>query len=352
MKLQNKNYAAVSQAIFAAALFGMSAPFSKLLLTKLSPLFLSALLYLGAGLGMLAIDNFKRLIKIERVEARLTKNELPYVILMVLLDVLAPISLMFGLEMTSAANAALLNNFEIVATAIIALIIFREAIANRLWLSIMLITLSSIILSVADWSSFTFSLGSIFILLACISWGFENNCTRKLSIKDPLQVVIIKGFGAGIVALAIAIFYKSIQLDIIYIVLSLVLGFFAYGMSIFFYVRAQRNLGAARTSAYYAIAPFIGVLISYIIFKESITIKFVIAFIIMLAGTYLAVAEKHVHKHMHQSIEHEHRHDHSDGHHNHTHKENVIGEHSHLHKHEEIAHTHEHTPDLHHSHQH
>lgn len=352
MTLQNKNYAAVSQAILAAALFGMSAPFSKLLLTKLSPLFLSALLYLGAGLGMLAIDTFKRLMKIERVEARLTKNELPFVILMVLLDVLAPISLMFGLKMTSAANAALLNNFEIVATAIIALIIFKEAIANRLWFSIALITLSSIILSITDWNSFSFSLGSIFILLACISWGFENNCTRKLSIKDPLQVVVIKGFGAGFVALAISVFYKSIQLDIFYIVLSLVLGFFAYGMSIFFYVRAQRNLGAARTSAYYAIAPFIGVLISYIIFKESITIKFVIAFIIMLAGTYLAVAEKHVHKHMHQNIEHEHRHNHSDGHHNHTHIEKAIGEHSHLHKHEEIIHIHEHTPDLHHSHKH
>lgn len=352
MTLQNKNYAAVSQAILAAALFGMSAPFSKLLLTKLSPLFLSALLYLGAGLGMLAIDTFKRLMKIERVEARLTKNELPFVILMVLLDVLAPISLMFGLKMTSAANAALLNNFEIVVTAIIALIIFKEAIANRLWFSIALITLSSIILSITDWNSFSFSLGSIFILLACISWGFENNCTRKLSIKDPLQVVVIKGFGAGFVALAISVFYKSIQLDIFYIVLSLVLGFFAYGMSIFFYVRAQRNLGAARTSAYYAIAPFIGVLISYIIFKESITIKFVIAFIIMLAGTYLAVAEKHVHKHMHQNIEHEHRHNHSDGHHNHTHIEKAIGEHSHLHKHEEIIHIHEHTPDLHHSHKH
>lgn len=347
-----KGYIAVGQAILAAALFGMNAPFSKLLLIELPPRFLSALLYLGAGIGMLIVDGIRKLSKVNNVEARLTKRELPFVILMVLLDVAAPISLMVGLTKTNAANAALLNNFEIVATSIIALVFFKEAIGKRLWLSITLITISSILLTVSDISSLDFSAGSLFVLLACVFWGLENNCTRKLSIKDPLQVVIIKGMGSGLCALAIAAAYKEVTPNTTYIILALLLGFFAYGMSIFFYVTAQRNLGAARTSAYYAIAPFIGVGISYIAFAEPITIFFTSALVIMIAGTYFAVAENHIHKHYHQSIEHEHRHNHSDGHHNHIHEPLFAGEHSHAHKHEETVHTHEHKPDLHHIHEH
>lgn len=352
MSSKINNYIAIGQAILAAALFGMSTPFSKLLLTKIPPLLLSALLYLGAGIGMSIIDSLRRISKVKYVEARLTKKELPFVALMVILDVAAPISLMVGLTMTNSANASLLNNFEIVATSIIALSIFKEAIGNRLWLSIVLITISSIILTVRDFSSFSFSIGSIFVLLACIFWGFENNCTRKLSLKDPLQVVIIKGLGSGICALVIAILANKLVWNTAYILLSLLLGFFAYGMSIFYYVTAQRHLGAARTSAYYAVAPFIGVGISFIAFNETITLSFVIAFCIMLIGTYFAVVEKHGHEHVHTLIEHEHRHNHSDGHHNHTHKVHIMGEHSHPHTHEEIVHTHEHTPDIHHAHEH
>lgn len=352
MNKDKKQYFSIGQAILAAALFGISTPFSKMLLFKISPLFLSALLYLGAGIGMFVLDGIKRIYGIERMEARLTKKELPYVIFMVLLDVIAPISLMFGLTMTSAANASLLNNFEIVATSIIAMIFFKESIASRLCLSIVFITISSIILSVTDISSVSFSLGSIFVLLACVCWGIENNCTRKLSIKDPMQVVIIKGFGAGTTALIIAAFYGALQFNILYITLSLFLGFFAYGMSIFFYVKAQRNLGAARTSTYYAVAPFIGVGISYIAFKEPLNSSFIFALVIMLIGTYLTVAERHAHAHRHENVEHEHRHCHFDGHHNHIHAELVDGEHSHKHIHEGITHAHEHMPDLHHTHQH
>lgn len=346
------NNIAVGQAVLAAALFGMSAPFSKLLLSELSPVQLSALLYLGAGIGMLIVDSLKRAIGLKNVEARLTKKEMPFIILMVLLDVAAPISLMLGLKLTSAANAALLSNFEIVATSIIALVIFREAIGKRLWLSIAFITVSSIILTVNDISSLSFSVGSLFVMLACIFWGFENNCTRKLSIKDPIQVVIIKGFGAGLCALVISIMQRDFRFDIYYMMLALLLGFFAYGMSIFFYVTAQRHLGAARTSTYYAVAPFIGVGISYIVFKEPVTASFSAAALIMLAGTYFAVVEKHNHEHCHKKLEHEHRHSHSDGHHNHIHPGQVNGEHSHLHCHEEIVHNHEHRPDMHHTHQH
>lgn len=148
----DRNYIAVGQAILAAALFGISAPFSKMLLGKMPPLLLSALLYLGAGIGMLIVDSIKRISKVERVEARLAKGELPFIILMVLLDIAAPISLMLGLTKTTSSTASLLNNFEIVATSIIALLVFREAIGKRLWFSITLITLSSSILSVEDFN--------------------------------------------------------------------------------------------------------------------------------------------------------------------------------------------------------
>lgn len=348
----NNKYIAIGQAILAAALFGMNAPFSKLLLTRIPPLMLSALLYIGAGIGMLIIDSVKRVSKVNFTEARLAKRELPFVILMIVLDIVAPIFLMVGLTMTTSANASLLNNFEIVATSIIALAVFKEAIGKRLWLSITLITASSIILSVREFSSFSFSIGSIFVLLACVCWGFENNCTRKLSIKDPLQVVIIKGIGSGTGALVIAFLSNEVVWNTGYILLSLLLGFFAYGLSIFFYISAQRDLGAARTSAYYAVAPFIGVGISFIAFDEPITFTFTIALIIMLIGTYFAVAEKHGHLHYHVFMEHEHRHSHTDGHHNHSHQTNVFREHTHVHIHEYMKHTHEHTPDIHHAHKH
>jgi multisubunit Na+/H+ antiporter MnhC subunit len=161
-----------------------------------------------------------------------------------------------------------------------------------------------------------------------------------------------KGFGSGIGALIIAVFAKEVLWNTRYILLSLLLGFFAYGLSIFFYVKAQRELGAARTSTYYAVAPFIRVGISFVAFSEPITASFVLAAIVMVIGTYFAVVENHSHNHFHKHIVHEHRHNHLDGHHNHIHPYLVKGEHSHSHAHEELVHTHEHTPDMHHSHEH
>jgi drug/metabolite transporter (DMT)-like permease len=254
--------------------------------------------------------------------------------------------------MSTASNASLLNNFEIVATSLIALLIFKEAIGKRLWIAIFFITVSSIILSVSDFSSFSFSIGSIFVLLACVCWGFENNCTRMMSLKDPMQIVVVKGLGSGLGSLIIAFLTKEFAFDIWYILFAMVLGFFAYGLSIFFYVTAQRELGAARTSAYYAVAPFIGVGLSFIMYNEPITVNFVAGAILMLFGTYYAAVERHNHKHIHEVMVHEHRHNHSDGHHNHTHEDFKDGEHSHMHVHEKMEHSHSHNPDMHHTHSH
>jgi drug/metabolite transporter (DMT)-like permease len=313
---------------------------------------MAALLYLGAGLGMLLVNLIKSSRETEHKEAKISMKELPFTIGMIVLDIAAPIFLMIGLTMSTASNASLLNNFEIVATSLIALLIFKESIGKRLWIAIFFITVSSIILSVSDFSSFSFSIGSIFVLFACICWGFENNCTRMMSLKDPMQIVVIKGLGSGLGSLIIAFLTKETAFDIWYILFALVLGFFAYGLSIFFYVTAQRELGAARTSAYYAVAPFIGVGLSFIMFNEPITINFVAGAILMLFGTYYAAVERHNHMHTHEVIVHEHRHNHNDGHHNHTHEDFLDGEHSHMHTHERLTHAHIHNPDMHHTHSH
>ena len=275
-------------AILAAALYAVNAPVSKLLLRDATPAMMAAMLYLGAGIGMLLLGMARQRLKIGKNEQKLTRKDLPFAVGMIVLDIAAPICLMIGLTSTTSANASLLNNFEIVATSVIALLVFKEAIGKRLWLAIGLITLSSVILSVEDASSLHFSAGSLFVLLACVCWGFENNCTRMMSQSDPLEIVVLKGFGSGLGSLVIA-FAVGKQLPPLRLILcALLLGFVSYGLSIFFYVYAQRKLGAAKTSAYYAFSPFIGVLLSLLIFQEMPSLSFWAALLIMALGAYFA----------------------------------------------------------------
>lgn len=284
----SQNIRSIVWALLAAALYAISTPVSKLLLQDVAPTMMAGLLYLGAGIGMFGLGMVRRGVKAIPHENHLTRRDLPYTAGMALLDIAAPICLMVGLTRTTSANASLLNNFEIVATALIALMVFREKISRRLWLAIGLITLSSMILSFEDAASLDFSFGSLFVLAACVCWGFENNCTRMMSASDPLEIVVIKGFGSGLgsLVLALAVGEPLPPLQVLPVVL--VLGFVAYGLSIFFYVYAQRRLGAAKTSAYYAVAPFIGVLLSRLILQEAFTQVFLIALAIMIAGAYFA----------------------------------------------------------------
>lgn len=282
------NRRSIVWALLAAALYAISTPVSKLLLQDVAPTMMAGLLYLGAGSGMFLLGLIRRGVKQLPREQHLTRRDMPYTIGMVLLDIAAPICLMVGLTRTTSANASLLNNFEIVATALIALMVFREKISRRLWLAIGLITLSSMILSFEDAASLQFSFGSVFVLAACVCWGFENNCTRMMSASDPLEIVVIKGFGSGLGSLVIAFAIGEPLPALRVVPVVLALGFVAYGLSIFFYVYAQRRLGAAKTSAYYAVAPFIGVLLSRVILRESFTRVFLAALLIMMAGTWLA----------------------------------------------------------------
>ncbi|MDY0339473.1 MAG: DMT family transporter [Acholeplasmataceae bacterium] len=283
--MKDKKY--IFYAILAALLYALSTPISKLLLDDLSPVFIASLLYLGAGIGM-SVVGYIRKKTTNYSYKKFTKNELPAIIGMIVLDILAPISLMIGLQMSHPENVSLLNNFEIVATSLIAYFIFKEVIPKRLRIAIILVTVASIILSFEDLTSFKFSIGSIFVLMAASFWGLENNLTRKLSFNDPLMVVVIKGLFSGLGSLSIALFMQQINFKIDLILWTLLLGFIAYGLSIFFYVTAQKALGAAKTSTFYAFAPFVGALLSLMIFQEMPQINFFIALIIMGLGSYYA----------------------------------------------------------------
>lgn len=289
--MDKRDISQVFFAVLAAALYALNAPFSKLLLRDVAPTVMAGLLYLGAGAGMLLLGAVRKGLGKGGGEARLTRKDLPYTIGMVVLDIAAPVLLMAGLTLTAPENVSLLNNFEIVATSLIARAVFKEKISRRLWLAIGLITLSSLILSFEDSKSLQFSVGSLLVLLACVCWGFENNCTRMMSQSDPLEIVVIKGFGSGLGSLALGLAVGEPLPAVKALLPALILGFVAYGLSIFFYVYAQRGLGAARTSAYYAVAPFIGVGLSLIIFRELPGPAFFLALLVMAAGVYFASVE-------------------------------------------------------------
>ena len=296
LKGKSITYIAIFYAILAALFYGFSAPLSKLLLNYISPYMMSSYLYFGAGFGMLIFVLLNKKQRPVSITQSFVKKDIIYIILMILLDILAPILLMLGLLKTNASTASLLNNFEIVFTAIIAMIFFKEIIGKKMWISIVLIVVSGFLLTFEDISSFQISIGSLLVLAASLSWGLENNCTRVLSKGNPLYVVILKGLGSGLGAFIIALLLKQAATIWYYALLALLLGFFSYGMSLYFYISAQRQLGAARTSAYYATAPFAGSIFSFVLLGEHLTLIFAIAFMVMMIGTWVAIKENQSHQ--------------------------------------------------------
>ena len=323
-------------AFLAAVFYAINVPISKVLLQHVGPTTMAALLYLGAGIGIGMMSLFNKKDR-EKAES-LTKADLPYIVGMIVLDIAAPIFLMLGISYGSSANASLLGNFEIVATTVIALILFKEAVTKRLWVAIGLITLSSILLSFEGTDSFHFSYGSLLVIMATVCWGLENNCTRELSSKSTYQIVMLKGLCSGLGALVISLIKKESFPGFGYIAIALALGFVAYGLSIFMYVRAQNVLGAAKTSAYYAVNPLIGALLAFVFLSESLSWMYVIALIVMVIGSALVVVDTFIRQHDH---EHQHTFTHSHGGSTHTH----TVRHSHVHKHylTEEKHRHRHS---------
>lgn len=348
MKTRNT---ATLYAILAAALYAINIPVSKLMLYQVSATIMAAFLYLGAGIGLIVFGEIEKVIGVAKKQEQLTKKELPYTVAMVILDIAAPILLMCGIAGTNSANASLLNNFEIVATSIIALVVFKEAVSKKLWSAILMVTLASIILSFEGEGALEFSGGSLLVLGACVCWGFENNCTKMISNKSSTEIVIIKGCFSGLGSLIIALILGEKIPGIKWISAILLLGFVAYGLSIKFYIMAQKNLGAAKTSAYYSIAPFLGVAFSILLLGERPAIHFYIAMIIMIVSTIVMIRDtiglQHTHGHEHTHT-HEHRHGDIIHTHEHTHK------HSHLHIHgsDPEVHEHEHNDLTEHEHMH
>lgn len=282
---------AVVFAVLAAAFYAVNAPLSKLLMAEVDSTMMAAFLYLGAGLGLGLCTGIGRLMGKNAIQEPLTRKELPYTVAMVVLDIAAPILLMNGIARANSANVSLLNNFEIVATTLIAFAVFREAVSRRLTVAIALVTVASILLSFEGAGSFTFSTGSLFVLGACACWGLENNCTKMISSKSSVEIVIIKGLCSGGGSLVIALALGEALPQPRWALGVLALGFVAYGLSINFYIMAQKHLGAAKTSAFYSIAPFLGVAFSMLLLGERPGTRFYLALLIMVLATAMMVKD-------------------------------------------------------------
>jgi len=342
------------QALAGAALFGVSTPLAKLLLGQVAPVHMAALLYLGAGLGIALFKGARRLTGRPEAEAPLSRGDLPWLVGAILAGgVAAPIVLMFSLRRTPAAAASLLLNFEGVATALLAALIFGEAIGTRVWWAIGAVTTASILLSWDASGGWGVSLGALGVLAACTLWGVDNNLTRNISAKDPMAVVMYKGLGAGAFSLMLGSVAGQPLPSLGIALAVLALGVVSYGASIVLYVLALRGLGAARTGALFGTAPFTGAVLSLVIFRASPGLLFAAAVPLMVAGAVLLLGERHHHAHAHEALDHDHRHRHDDAHHLHTHPGMALHRaHVHPHRHDPITHAHPHVPDIHHRHRH
>lgn len=278
-------------AVLAAALYALMVPVSKLLQASVPPVLEAGLLYLGAGLGMAAIIMGEKATGHVSGQPPITRQDMRYVIAMVVLDVAAPILLMMGLAHTPPQVVSLLNNFEIVATTIIAVGLFREQVSKLLASAIVVITCACLLLSLEGVEALRLTPGALLVLGACMCWGFENNCTASLSERDVRQVVLLKGLGSGTGSLLVSMLAGEGLAALGDCIAVMVLGFFSVGLSVWCYVKAQASLGAARTSAFYATSPFIGAILGMVTTRALPDLRFCFAFALMALGVWLSVRD-------------------------------------------------------------
>jgi len=345
------NRHAVLLALLSAALFGVSTPAAKALLGETSPTILAGLFYCGAGLGTAIL---RRVRASARSEASLGSEELPWLGAAILSGgVVGPLLLMTGLSMTDAAAASLLLTLEGVATALMAWFIFRENFDARVALGMACLVAGALVLSWTGQPGLSGLVGPLAIVGACAAWGLDNNLTRKVSLSDPLQIVQLKGLIAGPFLMALGLLAgDSLPGPTMTAVAGLV-GFLGYGVSLALFVLALRQLGAARTGAYFSTAPFLGAVAAILFLREPLTFQLVAAGLLMGVGLWLHLTEQHEHEHEHEPMQHTHAHVH-DEHHQHEHlPDDPPGEpHVHPHRHPKMRHRHAHVPDMHHQHRH
>jgi len=344
-------------ALAAAILFGLGAPFAKLLLPGTGPLMLAALLYLGAGLGLAVVT----LLAARQPSEGATPREAPprgadFLLLVAVIaagGVAAPVLMLFGLARVSAVVGSLLLNLEAPLTMLLAIGLFGEHIGRRAAAGAILATLGAGILSYApgdvqaDWR------GVMAVVFACLGWAIDNNLTQRLSLRDPLAIARTKGLAAGAFTLLLAVTAGSTFPAPRSVFAAMALGFVSYGLSVALAVRAMRTLGAARQSALFATAPFIGAVTAVPLLGEGFGLREIAAGGLMALGVFLLLAEVHEHWHVHELLEHEHAHVH-DEHHRHEHREAGLSPepHAHVHAHLSLSHAHPHVSDVHHRHRH
>jgi drug/metabolite transporter (DMT)-like permease len=338
--------APVASALGAAFLFGASTPAAKILAGDVHPVLLAGLLYAGSGIGLgLWFIATKRRVALRR-------GDVPWLLGAVVAGgVIGPVLLMTGLAATSAASASLLLNLEGVFTALLAWFVFRENFDRRIALGMALIVGGGALLAFEPGALQGGYLGALAVAAACFAWAIDNNLTRKVSSADPAAIAAIKGIVAGAVNLSIAAMIGAAWPGATKAAAAASVGLLGYGISLVLFVVALRELGAARTGAYFSVAPFVGVAVALLALGEVPGLLFWPAAALMLAGVWLHITEHHEHEHVHEPMEHDHSHVH-DAHHRHAHEFAWDGEepHAHPHRHSKLAHRHPHYPDLHHRH--
>ena len=341
-------------ALLAAALFGASTPLAKALVGNIAPQMLAGVLYLGSGAGLAIWYGARRALAHGAPEDRLHRRDLPWLGGAVVSGgVIGPSLLMLGLVATPASTASLLLNLEGVLTALLAWFVFKENFDARIALGMAAIVAAGALLSWSRAAAGSSAWGASAIVGACLAWAIDNNLTRKIAINDALQIACVKGLAAGTVNVAIALLAGDRLPGAAGLLGAALAGFFGYGLSLVLFVVALRHLGTARTGAYFSVAPFFGAALSLVMFADAPGPLFWIAAVLMAAGVWLHLSERHLHGHVHQPTQHAHAHVH-DQHHLHAHDFEWDGSepHTHAHRHDRLAHAHAHYPDIHHRHTH
>lgn len=339
-------------ALLSAVLFGVSPVLCKLTIGDMSPALLAGLLYLGSGIGLQIILSVQRKDSFRELKRLSSRHRLKLMGAIVSGGVIAPVCLAYGIKYGTASEVSLLLNFEMVATTLIAWLIFKEYVGLRVWLGKILILAAALMIILRTEGGLAFSLSGLLVILACIFWGIDNNLTRDVEELPATVLASIKGFSAGTFTTLLALIFSTGTPTPLQALGALSIGATSFGMSLVLFIEALRRIGSARTSTFFAIGPFIGTILSVLVLGERPPMVFWFASLLMLGGIVLLYREMHGHAHTHEPLSHRHKHIH-DEHHRHEHDNSQAKEpHDHYHMHEPMIHVHAHWPDIHHRHKH